>query len=308
MKKSNKNVLKITFIALAVILAASAVLVFLKTRVQPPKQLSYVNPYTENIHQASEDIADADEQALETEFQRVTNRVKLMRQENLITEEEYTSSVSEFVNAYVPAFRNWCEQRFNQSVWPSETLRFMRNRINEVKHYNAEGGNSIVSEENTAKLDEVSKVLNDYDAAWKLQRVAIRKSEDSRTNLAKAKRFKQDSHLSKCTALVNMLNNLPSRYQQSHYSHVNTLVRGLSMINFPSKTQVSEWAEKYRNAKSAINDYNSVAASLYHTSKSDFNLESYYIQAKYGFQSKISVWDPESIRRPYEQTFGVRIN
>ncbi|MBQ3734621.1 MAG: hypothetical protein II859_11755 [Bacteroidales bacterium] len=308
MKKSNKNVLKITLVVVAVILAVGAVLVFMKTRVQPPTRLTYVNQYTANIHQAAESIANADERALETEFQRVTNRIRLMQQESLITNEEYTGSVSEFVNAYVPAFRNWCEQRFNQSAWPGETIRFMRSRINEVNRYNAEGGNSIVSGENATKLGEVNKVLNDYDAAWKLQNVAIHKSDDSKTNLAKARRYKQDSHLSKCTALVNMLNNLPSRYQQLHYNHVNALVRGLSMAHFPAKNQVREWADKYKNAKSAVNDYNSVASSLYHTTTSNFNLDSYYNQAKTGFRNKISVWDPENIRKPYEQTFGVRIN
>lgn len=308
MKKSNKNVLKITLIAMAIVLAVGAVLVFLKTRVQPPKQLTYVNPYTEDIHQASKNIANADEQALETEFQRTTNRIKQMRQENLITDEEYTNCISEFVNAYVPAFRSWCEQRFNKSLWPGETIHFMRSRINEVKRYNTESGNSILCEENTAKIDEVSKVLNDYDTAWRLQSVAIRSSSDSKSNLAKASQYKQDNLLSKCTALVNMLNNLPSRYQQLHYNHIDTLVRGLSMSHFQSKTQILEWADKYKNAKNAVNDYNSVASSIYHTSTNDFNLNSYYSQAKNSFRDKISIRDSENVRKSYEQTFGVRIN
>lgn len=308
MKKSNKNVLKITLIAMAIVLAVGAVLVFMKTRVQPPTRLTYVNQYTANIHQAAESIANADERALETEFQRVTNRIKLMQQESLITNEEYTGSVSEFVNAYVPAFRNWCEQRFNQSAWPGETIRFMRSRINEVNRYNAEGGNSIVSGENATKLGEVSKVLNDYDTAWRLQSVAIRSSSDSKSNLAKASQYKQDNLLSKCTALVNMLNNLPSRYQQLHYNHIDTLVIGLSMSHFQSKTQILEWADKYKNAKNAVNDYNSVASSIYHTSTNDFNLNSYYSQAKNSFRDKISIRDSENVRKSYEQTFGVRIN
>ena len=76
------------------------------------------------------------------------------------------------------------------------------------------------------------------------------------------------------------------------------------MSNFPSANQIDEWAEKYKAAKSAISDYNSVASSLYHTSTSDFNLNSYYYEAKSGFRNKISKWDPVSIRRPYEKTFG----
>ena len=54
MKKAKKNLLKSGLIALAVLLAVSAVLVFLKTRVQPPRRINYINQYVENIHQASE--------------------------------------------------------------------------------------------------------------------------------------------------------------------------------------------------------------------------------------------------------------
>lgn len=304
MKKANKNLLKVTLIVLAVLAAVTAVLVFLKSRMEPPQRLTYTNQYTEDIRNEAEQIANADEQALEQSFKLVINRIELMKKENLITDEERNSSIAEFMNAYVPAFCNWCEQRFGQSVWPNATLQFMRGRINEVNRYDAAADYSIVSEENKILLDEVDKVLKDYNEAWRLQSVAIHKSSDSRTNLNKARRFKNDSHLSKCSALVNMLDNLPSRYQQSHFNYVNSLVKGLSMSNFPSANQIDEWAEKYKAAKSAISDYNSVASSLYHTSTSDFNLNSYYYEAKSGFRNKISKWDPVSIRRPYEKTFG----
>lgn len=308
MNNTSKNLLKVTLIVLAAAAAVSAVLVFIKSRVAPPQRLVYVNQYTADIHKEAEQIANADEQALEQNFQIVTNRIELMQRENLITNEEHTGCVQEYVNAYIPAFRTWCEQRFNQSVWPQETLNFMRNRINEVNRYNTNSGESIINGENTTRLNEVDKILKDYNEAWKLQNVTIHQSSDSRNYLAKARQFKNDNHLSKCTALVNMLDNLPSRYQQLHYRYVNSLVSALSMSRYSSANQVNEWASNYTNAKSAIQDYNNVASSLYSTSTSDFNLNYYYNQAKEGFRKKISPWDPINIRQPYERTFNVRIS
>lgn len=307
MNTNRKNLLKTVIIASVAVLAVSAVLVFLKTRVQPPQSLRYTNPYTDNIHLESERIAQADEQALEQDFQKVTDRIELLKRERLISDEERTSCVSEFVNAYVPAFRDWCEQRFNRPAWPQETLRFMRSRIDEVKRYNAGGGGNVLSTDNAAKLQEVDKILTDYYAAWALNSKAIRSSNDSRTNLNKASQYKRDAHLSKCTALTNLLNNLPSTYQRSHFAYVSALVRGLSISNFPSASDIRSWADKYNTAKRAVNDYNSVATSLYHTSTSNFNLDTYYNQAKTGFRNKISEWDPASIRQAYENTFNVRI-
>lgn len=302
MKKAKKNLLKTCLIVLAVLLAVGAVLIFLKTRVQPPRKIAYVNQYTENIHQASERIARADAQGLEQDFQLVINRIELLKREGLISAEESAGSLSEFVNAYVPAFRNWCEQRFNQSVWPEKSLQFMQRRIDEVKRIN------VANSENVAKLNEVDKILKDYRAAWKLQKVAVHSSGDARSNLAKANQFKQDAHLSKCTALVNMLNGLPSLYQRRHSNYVLSLVSSLDMSHYTSENQIGEWATKYKKAKSAVNDYNSVASSLYNTSSNEFNLNDYYRQAKLGFRSKIDSWSDHRVREEYEQTFGVRIS
>ena len=246
MKKAKKNLLKSGLIALAVLLAVSAVLVFLKTRVQPPRRINYINQYVENIHQASEQIAHADERGLEQDFQIIINRIELLKQEELISDEEAAASLSEFVNAYIPAFRNWSEQQFNQPEWPQQTLQLMRRRIDEVRRYN------VASSENVAKLNEVDKILKDYNEAWKLKNAAIRSSRDSRSNLAKANQFKRDAHLSKCTALMNMLDNLPMVYQKSHLNHVSSLVKGLSMNNFQNDYQINEWAAKYKSASLSI--------------------------------------------------------
>ena len=84
MKKANKNLLKVTLIVLAVLAAVTAVLVFLKSRMEPPQRLTYTNQYTEDIRNEAEQIANADEQALEQSFKLVINRIELMKKENLI--------------------------------------------------------------------------------------------------------------------------------------------------------------------------------------------------------------------------------
>ncbi len=295
---------------LAVVLAVSAVLVFLKTRVQPPSRLSYTNQYIDNLRHSSEQVGRMDDSNLEREFLGFVDRIDFMKNENLITNEEYIGCFEEFVNAYIPAFRKWCDRQFDQPVWPNKTLQFMRTRINEVRRYNETVGyGPFISDENEAHLNEVDKILKDYNGAWKLSKVSIRSKEDSRKNLAKARQYRQDAYLSKCTALTKMLDNLPSRYQKSHYEYVNSLVKGLDMAHYPSATQVTEWATNYKKAKAAIADYNSAAEdrNLYHTSSSDFNLNTYYQRAKEGFWNKISPWDPYEVRSPYEQTFGVRL-
>ena len=305
MKSSKKNILKATLISLAVIIAVTGVLVFMKTRVQPPKRVAFTNQYTDNIHQESEKLNNVSEKELKDDFKLILNRIEMMRQEDLISEEERRTSLGEYLNAYVPAFRTWCEDKFNQSVWTQSNLSFMRQRINEIKRYQT-NGNEIVNADNMAKLREVEDVLTKYYAAWKLEKISIHNSRESRENLNKAKGYKQDPHLSKCTALMNSLNRLKSKYQQSHYNNVYKLVQQLDMGNYPTKYMLNEWAENYATAKSAINDYNSVASSLYGVSTDNFGLEDYKRSARNGFGGMISAWDPsdESIRRTYNSIFN----
>ena len=305
MKPSNKNILKASLITLAVILAVVGVLIFMKTRVQPPKRIAIVNQYTDNIHQESGKLDNATDKELKNGFNLILNRTEMMKKENLISAEEYTASISEYLNAYVPAFRTWCENKFNQSVWPQADLSFMRQRIKEIKRYQT-NGNEVITADNMAKLNEVDNVLNKYYAAWKLEKISIHNSRESRANLNKAREYKQDPHLSKCTALMNSLNRLPSKYQQSHHYNVNRLVQQLDMSNYPNKYMMNEWAENYTTAKSAINDYNSVASSLYGVSTDSFDLVEYKRAARSGFRDMISSWDPSDndIRRTYNSIFN----
>jgi len=301
MKTKSNYILKVALIVLFAALAVGGVLFFMKSRVQPPKSLEYVNQYTENIEQETNHIAHANEQSLEQDFQRVINRIDLLRSENLINNDEYKTSLSDFINGYVPSFRDWCEQQFNNNVWPKNTLAFMQKRLNEMRRHR-----SILTEDNKTKLNEVEKVLNDYDKAWKLKKIAITSSAESRTHLHEANQFKQDPHLKNCTELMDMLNRLPETYKNSHYRHVNSLVQKLNIDNY-SKYDVNLWGTRYNEAKSARRDYNNAAPSLYGVETSDFNLDEYYWNAKNGFYDMISVYDRQDIRDSYRDVFGTTI-
>ena len=308
MKKRKNTLIKVILLVLAVVVCVTGVLIFMKTRVQPPTRIDYINPYTEDIHKESERLENATDADISMGFPLIINRIELMKQENLLTEGEQEECLNEFVNSYIPAFRLWCENQFSQSVWPKETLDFMQQRLNELNHYKTHpDGSALISEENTTRVEEVRKILKDYNEAWTLGRIQIKKASDSRTHLRKANAFKQDPHLSKCTALVNFLNQLPSKYQKSHYNHVKAKVDKLGMTHYPQAEQIHQWAEQYKASKEAIKDYNSVAQSLYRVTQNNFNIDSYYEEAKSGFRSKINCWDPIELRDEYEDTFGSRI-
>lgn len=306
MKKKNKTPLKICLILVAVLVAVFAVLMFVKTRVQPPKQIVYVNQYTENLQKLTAHLTNVNDARLESHYQLVTERIELMQEENLISQEERDNSYSEFMNEYVPAFKLWCDHKFSASVWEKPDLQFMRARVTELQQ-----NEQLISSENNTKLEEVKKVLTDYDEVWKLGRVNITKSLDSRNYLNKAKIYKQDPVLSHCTAVMNFLETLKSTYQKKHFAYVNNKVKSLKDDNY-ELSEIKKWRDDYNAAGTMIQDYNSAASTLYGVASNNFELSKYFGMAKDGFRRRIqtmSKWDEgyNSIRNDYQGVFNVSI-
>lgn len=304
--KKGNILLKISLIVLAIVLAVGAVLVFMKTRIQPPINIVMENQFTENLHQLTYQLQNSSDDLLEADYQLLKERIDIMHRENLISDSERDASHAEFVNEYARVFRIWCDHRFMASVWQNADVQFMRVRIKELQQNATE-----INSENETKLDEVSKVLTDYTEAWKLDKVNIHSSSDSRQYLNKANRYKQDSYLSHCDALMNFLNGLKPKYQSKHYAYVNAMVKKLSNSNY-ELSEISMWAGDYKSAKTAVQDYNNAASSLYGVSSNTFNLSNYYESAKTGFKQRIlrmSQWDNGyyTAKSAYRETFNVSI-
>lgn len=304
MKKKN-IFLKICLIVLSVVLAVFAVLFFMKTRVQPPKQLTFTNQYTTNTHQLTSQLSNVTDKQLENDFQLLQERIELLRDEDLISDNEKNESFTEFINEYVTVFRPWCDRKFKASVWEETDLHFMRGRVNDLLQ-----NSDVISSENNAKVNEVKKVLDDYNALWNLGTVKITSSYDSKKYLAEAKKYKDDHYLSNCTKVMDFLNGLNSNYQKKHFNHVKSMVNNLTKFNRYELTNLESWNSDYGKAKSAKNDYNNVASSLYGVLSDDFGLYDCFEKAKKGFANRIkeevSKWSNEYYPaiESYEGVFG----
>lgn len=150
------NKKKVSVIITAALLIGCGGLLVIKNLTSPPDRIAFTNQYTENIQQESGNLATVEEHELEWTFQLIQNRIDLLQQEYLITNEEGNACKYEFVNAYVPAFQSWCDKQLNMSVCKPETLNFMQQRIRDLANYD------MISYDNIERLNNLEKRLNDY--------------------------------------------------------------------------------------------------------------------------------------------------
>lgn len=279
MTNNLRKTIKIILLFFCMCFAVVAVMIYMKTRIQPPKSIQYVNQYVNNINRASSSLSVVSDNDLELTYALVNNRISLFRSENLIEENEKIECTRTFSTSYVNVFRTWCEKKFTASVWIDADHSFMRKRIADLR--------TINNLENVDKLQEVEKVLNDYRSAWRLGSSTVTSSSDSRNRMAKGRQYQNDNYLSHSTKLMEYLDKLPLKLYQSHRTYISYKVNRLFCGNYDI-SQIAQWGEDYRDAQSLVNDFNNNVNALYGESQEDFGLNDQFMAAQYYFDYMIN--------------------
>ena len=95
----------------------------------------------------------------------------------------------------------------------------MKNRIYQLKHFEKSTGNLVVDPNSNyiKQLDDVLKVIDNYDNAWQLAYCTDYKDlETTKKREKQARDYLNDNKLKNCVALVQKLKELPSAIQASH--------------------------------------------------------------------------------------------
>ena len=100
----------------------------------------------------------------------------------------------------------------------------MKNRIYQLKHFENSKGNLVVEPNSNyiKQLDDVLKVIDNYDNAWQLAYSTDYKNlEITKNRVRQAGVYLNDDNLKNCIALVQKLKELPSAIHASHSEYTN---------------------------------------------------------------------------------------
>lgn len=260
-----KTSIKILLLVLFSIAAVAGVLVFIKTRVAPPSNISMENQYAIALKTSCDSFDSAGEfTQRRAEYIRLDDKLKRFLAENAIEPEmsdEYRKKIDE---TYGKSITDYGFGILKNSVWPEDKLNELLATLKALKADKLTTGESAVSEDFKASANKLTGILSDYHAALQLSRsTGFRGVSDASAKIAKARSYSSAPYLSNNTALTSALNALPGRIAQSHHSHVSGLVSSL-------KGYAGVSSDYYMNtliprADNAINEYKNT--KIYGSSK-----------------------------------------
>lgn len=286
-----KIVIKISILVIAISLAIGGVMIYAKTKVEPPTALKQSNQYLNDLKQCDSSLKKAKSAYQEDSiYSHTVNRIQVFQKEGKISTSETDSNYDKLLASYIPLFMKRSFAKFANTVWYEDDHAYMLSVISglkSIKHFNQ---SSVLTKSNLDSLSTITKTISNYRQA---RAISLNKHFNGVNNaqsiISQARSFADNEYLSKCTDLRNALNKVSSNIEQSHYNYISSQVEKLSQYHYYNK-------EFYENTlipqvDASVSEYEKKASALY-GSKRDVNTlwnkaRSYYNEAS-NYYDKLS--------------------
>ncbi len=287
-----RNIIKSILIVVAIILAIGSILYYKNTVIDPPKQFVFENPHNKAL---CKEIKLLTSDSLETQYADILYLINRDGIEKLVGKDTLDLRIEDALIKYIPLFISKCNSSFAASVWntPEWSHNFMKNRIYQLKHFEKSTGNLVVEPNSNyiKQLDDVLKVIDNYDNAWQLAYSTNYKNlETTKNRVRQAGVYLNDDRLKNCVALVQKLNELPSAIQASHLAYLKRSsklycggIKGyntyLSALKNILNNTIPEYVSYYGNS----NEINEIKRDLIDEQYTLLNSFVTYVLNKYNF-------------------------
>lgn len=272
-----KTTSKILILVLSIALAIGGVMVYAKTRVEPPIALQPINQFDKDLNQLYSELNRA-EAAREEDmiYLKTIDRIATFENENRFSHTDADKHRGKLLDYYSPIFLKRCFTAFNQSVWKDLDHSYMlivSKRLHSVKFSD---GSKALNQTTIDSLTLVDNIITNYRQAKAVSRsTAYRGVSSAQNTINQAKKYANDQYLSKCTDLRNALNSVSTNIAQSHYSYISSQVEKLSEFRYYSQQYYEETLVPQVDA--AVTEYDKNATALYGSKK---NVNSLWDRAK----------------------------
>ena len=217
--------LKIFLLAFSVLLVLGVTLIFLKTILDPPRQMSGVDPFEKNIREETATLqgvpAGVQRDSL---FYLVMDEVAVQYKDSLLDATHRDAAMQHFLSAYTPLFRDECNALFGAN-WTLAQYKAVSPRLAEIKSCKKLDGSPCYP------VDMVTVLSQTFDTVEKARHAAavskFRDESSARRDIQNASYYKAQYPVTKCQELKNSLDRVPSRIEQSHYAQIESIVSRL---------------------------------------------------------------------------------
>lgn len=262
-----KVAVKIIILILAVTLAIGGVMIYAKTKVEPPQAPNQTNQYMNDLSKCYNAFGKANNRSQEDSILFVTwNRINIYVQEDRISKKDADNSLDLLLVKYTPLFLKRSFDLFKQSTWYENDHQYMLWTIKELRKIKHTDGLLAMKQTTNDSLTQVENIISRYNQARSISKhTHFSGVLNAQSTISQARQFANDTWLSNCTDLVRALNNVRPSIAESHYNYAASMVEKLSQYRYYSK-------EYYENAlvpqvDAAVSEYDNKASALYGSKK-----------------------------------------
>lgn len=217
---------KSIILAVAIAIAIGSVLIFVKYEVTPPEDISavatsedvFIPDIKMSVSKFNPDSLTIKE--AENAYNALVDRANIFNNDELIGDTSvYDSAIAEASEKFAKAFISWCIDKFGKSTWNTDDHEVMVRLITKLRKVNIDGGaKKALSPESLSSLTEIESVVNDYKKAWALTRnTNFSGYQNVRSVCNEARTYATRNYLKNCTNLVNALNAIGAKQENSCY-------------------------------------------------------------------------------------------
>ncbi len=230
-------------IILAVALAAAigGVLFFIRYVVNPPEDISAIataesvfNPNIKN-NVASFNPDSLSLMEAEVSYDALVDRATIFSEDKLITDKQiYDNAIAESSEKFTKCFIRWSIEKFSKSTWNTGDHSVMSRLISKMRKVSIdEGAKKALSPQTLSSLTEIESVINDYKKAWSVTRNTRFTDYQNVTSIRnEARTYATRKYLSNCTDLVNALNAIGEKQENSCYNQLYKTVERLQYLYY----------------------------------------------------------------------------
>lgn len=277
--------IKIAILVVACSAVLIAILIFIKTVVDPPIPTAHSNVHVEAIEKAINSFNKLNKSLSfdDSLYIAVNSKIILFHKEKFISDDQRDIAINNLVYAYVPIFKDECYIKFNKSKWYDRDHNKMINRIKDLRALRINDGSfRAVTGKHESDLQNIESIIQNYREAQKVARNGTFTTvKNAKENIDKANRFISMPYISNCTDLVNRLNNVKTRISESHYQYLTNQVYNLSNYYSHNKesyaklvTEVLSMLDSYVSMKN-VYGYGYKDISTLKTKVGNYELEAY---------------------------------
>lgn len=240
---------KILILGAVIVVSVVAILVFMLTIAEPPKEVDFSNLHNKSVANDIDEISTFNSFAKNDSLYNIVRfKMKLYKNEEFITDSDDLDLLTKnLINRFVPVFKDWCNQRFSNRVWYVADHTSMTQHINQLRCLTINGSVRAISEEHDHQLREVERVLKEYKEANRASNnVRFTSIESAKEQINTANRYRERSiypELSNCEDLMNSLSSVGSRIGQNHWLKLQSEVKKLANYQSMYKSEFEKLSE-----------------------------------------------------------------